>query len=370
MSGALLPPPQLLVAALLAWIPSARRALPWRQARTPYAVWISEVMLQQTQAATVAPYFARWMARFPDLPTLAAAELEDVLKVWAGLGYYARARNLHRMAREVMARHAGCIPADRQALLALPGIGRYTAGAILSLAFGQREPILDGNVRRVLCRVYDIATDPRANATQRQLWDIAAALVMAAPDDRAGDLNEALMELGALICTPGRPACPTCPLASSCLAHDRGVEAARPASSPRKPTPHYTTVAGIIQNAAGAYLLIRRPAAGLLGGLWGFPGGTLQEGETVEAGARRTIAAQIGIAVQPGAPVTRLAHAYTHFRITLHALRCTYVEGQPQPLGCEAVRWVGQDEWSRLAFPAADARIIGMLTDAEPRRTT
>ncbi|MGC8781109.1 MAG: A/G-specific adenine glycosylase [Anaerolineae bacterium] len=353
-----------LTARLLDWIQTARRDLPWRRDRRPYAVWIAEVMLQQTQAATVAAYYERWMRRFPDLATLAAAPLDDVLKAWEGLGYYARARHLHRAARQVMARHGGELPAERQALLALPGIGPYTAGAILSLAFGQRAAVLDGNVRRVLCRIYDVATDPTEAATEAQLWQIAETLVAAVAESAAGPLNEALMELGSLICTPRRPACSTCPVTHLCLAHARGVETERPVARPRARPPHHTAVAGIIQDDGGACLLIRRPARGLLGGLWGFPGGVLNEGEVLEAGICRTIREQIGIEVLPEAAVGRIEHAYTHFRITLHVFRCQIVAGQPQPLQCAAVRWTTPDEWRDLAFPVTDSRIIRTLTDA------
>jgi A/G-specific adenine glycosylase len=362
MSNSISPAPRPLVSHLLDWIRIARRDFPWRRRRDPYAVWIAEVMLQQTQAATVVPYFERWLARFPDLPALAVAPLDDVLKVWEGLGYYGRARNLHRMAGRVMAEHGGQIPGDKRALLALPGIGRYTAGALLSLAFGQAEPVLDGNVRRVLCRVCDIAADPAEAATERQLWEIATALVIAAPAGMAGDLNEALMELGATICTPGKPACAACPVADLCLAHARGVAAARPAVKPKPPAPHHVTVAGVIQDAAGAYLLIQRPAAGLLGGLWGFPGGILREDETLDAGLRRTVQEQIGVEVLPGEPVTRMKHAYTHFRITLHALRGQLVAGEPRPVRCAAVRWVAPGTLPGLAFPVTDAKIIRALT--------
>ncbi len=271
-------------------------------------------MLQQTQVATVVPYFERWMACFPDISSLAVATSDDVLRIWAGLGYYARARNLHRMAQEIVARHGGVIPSEKKALLELPGIGRYTAGAILSLAFGQHEPVLDGNVRRVLCRVYDIADDPSEAATERQLWQLATELVMAAPDDAAGDLNEGLMELGAVICTPGAPDCVACPIAGVCLAHTRGVEAERPVKRPRSRPPHYDAVAAIILDDMGRYLLMQRPAAGLLGGLWGFPGGVLQDGEVVAEGFVRTVREQIGLEVAPGDMIATIRHAYTHFQ--------------------------------------------------------
>jgi len=356
------PPPLGAVASLLlAWVRADRRDLPWRRRRDPYAVWISEVMLQQTQVATVVPYFERWMARFPDISSLAAATPDDVLLIWAGLGYYARARNLHRMAQEIVARHRGTIPSEKKALLALPGIGRYTAGAILSLAFGQREPVLDGNVRRVLCRVYDIADDPTEAATERHLWQLATGLVMAAPEDAAGDLNEGLMELGALICTSGQPDCTACPIITMCLAHARGVEAERPVKRPMARPPHYDAAAAVILDDAGQYLLIKRPAPGLLGGLWGFPGGMLQEGEVVAEGFARTVREQIGLEVAPGDTIARIRHAYTHFRITLHAYRCRIIAGEPQPLRCAAIRWVAAGELSSYALPVTDAKIARVL---------
>ena len=266
-----------------------------------------------------------------------------------------------------MARHDGMIPSEKKALLALPGIGRYTAGAILSLAFGQREPVLDGNVRRVLCRVYDIADDPAEAATERQLWQLATELVIAAPEDAAGDLNEGLMELGALICTPGKPDCAACPLAGQCLAHARGVEAERPAKQPRARPPHYDAAAAVISDEADRYLLIQRPSTGLLGGLWGFPGGVLQEGEVVAEGLVRTVHEQIGLEVGPGDMIARIRHAYTHFRITLHAYRCRIIAGEPQPLRCAAVRWVAVGELTGYALPVTDAKIVQALQrDAPP----
>jgi A/G-specific adenine glycosylase len=356
------PPPASVVASLLlAWVRADRRDLPWRRRRDPYTVWISEVMLQQTQVATVVPYFARWMVRFPDISSLAAATPDDVLRIWAGLGYYARARNLHRMAQETVARHGGVIPSEKKALLALPGIGRYTAGAILSLAFGQREAVLDGNVRRVLCRVYDIADDLTKAATERQLWQLATGLVMAAPEASAGDMNEGLMELGALICTPGLPDCAACPIAGVCLAHARGVETERPVKRPKARPPHYDATAALILDDACRYLLIQRPAAGLLGGLWGFPGGVLREGEVVVEGFARTVREQIGVDVAPGDPVATIRHAYTHFRITLHACRCQIIAGEPQPLRCAAVRWVTAGELTDYALPVTDAKIVHAL---------
>lgn len=355
------PAPASVAADMFAWIAQSRRDLPWRRNREPYAAWVSEVMLQQTQVATVAAYFERWMARFPDVTHLAAASLDDALKAWEGLGYYARARNLHRAAQIVMAEHGGNLPAERQALERLPGIGRSTAGAILSLAFGQRQPVLDSNIRRVLCRLYDIAEDPRTPAVQRRLWALAEGLVQAAPAEAAGDLNEALMELGALICTAAAPQCRSCPLAALCLAHSRGVELNRPAKTVRKPTPHYDVTAGVIANTDGDYLIVQRPLNGLLGGLWGFPGGTAAPDESPEACLRRAVRDQVGLAIEPDAAIIVIKHAYTHFRITLHAWRCRLLSGEPQPLGCATVRWVSPAGLTAYPFPITDQRIIRAL---------
>jgi len=358
-----LPLPHEVTRRLLNWIAQGRRDLPWRRRRDPYAVWISEIMLQQTQVATVIPFFERWLARFPDVQALAAAQLDEVLKAWEGLGYYARARHLHRAAQLIVAQHGGQLPADRKALRALPGIGDYTAGAILSLAFGQAEPVLDGNVRRVLSRVYDVADEVSAATTTRRLWELAAALVAAAPEGRAGDLNEGLMELGALICLPQKPACPVCPLADLCLARRRGTQAARPMKAAAPRTPHYDVVAAVIQDAAGRYLLVQRPADGLLGGLWGFPGGTAAEGEALDAALSRTVAEQTGIQVRPGAALRAIKHAYTHFRITLHPFRAAHTAGEPRPLRCADVRWVAAADLAAYAFPVTDRKIAAQVSE-------
>ncbi len=347
---------------LLTWIAQGRRDLPWRRRRDPYAVWIAEIMLQQTQATAVIPFFERWLERFPDVQALAAAKLDDVLKAWEGLGYYARARNLHRAAQLIVAQHGGQLPEDRQALLALPGIGAYTAGAILSLAFGRAEPVLDGNVRRVLCRVFDIAEDVSAPRVVRHLWELAAALVAAAPPGRAGDLNEGLMELGALVCLPRKPACSSCPLAELCLARARGTQAVRPVKRAVPRTPHYDAVAAVIQDAAGRYLLVQRQAEGLLGGLWGFPGGTATQGEALDAALLRTVAEQTGIEVRPAARLQPIKHAYTHFRITLHPFRAEHIAGEPRPLRCAEVRWAAAADLAAYPFPVTDRKIAAQIS--------
>jgi A/G-specific adenine glycosylase len=330
------------------------------------------MMLQQTQVSTVVPYFERWMARFPDVAALAAASLDDVLKAWEGLGYYARGRNLHRAAQQIATQHGGQIPADRAALLALPGIGRYTAGAILSLAFGKAEPVLDGNVKRVLCRLFDIADDPRETGTEKRLWEWATALVRDAPAGATGDLNEALMELGALVCIPAAPDCPVCPLADFCLAHARGVERERPVKVIKARTPHYDVTAAVIADEAGRYLIVQRPPQGLLGGLWGFPGsaaGECDSGVPALSGASSPLADclaaalrdSLGIEVAVGAALQSIRHAYTHFCITLHPFRCRLLRGAPQDGRYVAFRWASPAELGNYAFPVTDREIIRSL---------
>lgn len=327
-------------------------------------MWVSEVMLQQTQAATVAPYFERWMQRFPDIHTLAAVPLEDVLKAWEGLGYYARARNLHRAARAIIAQYAGQIPANPDALLTVPGIGRYTAGAILSLAFGQPVPVLDGNVRRVLCRVDNITTDPRRTPTEQALWERARSLVESAPEGFYGDLNEALMELGAVVCTPRRPDCPRCPLNQLCLAHALGVEEARPVRSPKPRIPEHRAVAGVIVRPEdGRCLLVRRPYDGLLGGLWGFPSTLLSsDGGAHAKQLARALTEQLAIGTDIGDAVAAVKHAYTHFRVTLEALSCSIVRGEPQTGYYPEVAWSNAAEIETLPLAEIDRKIIAQIS--------
>lgn len=347
-----------LTACLLAWYADQRRDLPWRQTRDPYHIWVAEVMLQQTQVATVMPYYACFLARFPTVTALAAASLDEVLKLWEGLGYYARARHLHAAARQVIAEHGGRVPDTSEELLSLPGVGRYTAGAILSIAYGQDVPALDGNVRRVLSRLFAIEEDVTRGAGRRRLQMLAEGLLL---PGRAGDLNQALMDLGAMVCTPRAPQCAACPLAGDCQAHQMGQETRFPIRRPRRAVPHYEVAAGVVWRADGRFLVARRPLDGLLGGLWEFPGGKQQPGETLQDCLRRELAEELGIEVAVGELLTAVRHAYTHFRITLHAFHCRIVTGQPQALGCADWRWIDLDGVSELAFAAADHQVIAAL---------
>ncbi len=272
-------------------------------------------MLQQTRVDTVIPYFQRWMERFPTLADLADASQQEVLGLWEGLGYYSRARNLHKAAQIVMKNYSGVLPGDIQALSRLPGVGRYTAGAIASLAFGLDAPALDGNIRRVLARLFDVELPAGSPEGQKRLWELALQHL---PHGKSADYNQGLMDLGSQVCTPRLPKCLECPLQEICEANARGLQQARPVRQPKTSPPHFIVTAAVIQRR-GQVLIAQRPAAGLLGGLWEFPGGKLQPGEDLEACLRREICEELDAEVLVGEKLGVFKHAYTHFRITLHA---------------------------------------------------
>ncbi|MCC7264210.1 MAG: A/G-specific adenine glycosylase [Candidatus Latescibacteria bacterium] len=342
---------------LLAWYRAHRRQLAWRQTRDPYLIWISEIMLQQTRVDQMDAYFARFVQAFPTVHDLAAASEDQVLKAWEGLGYYARARNLHRAAREVAAR-GGQLPDTYEGLLALPGVGPYTAAAVSSIAFDRDHPVLDGNVTRVLCRLLRLEADPRQAAVKAAL--IAAGEQLLEPG-QAGDFNQAMMELGARVCTPARPRCGECPVARHCRALAELDDPARlPRKAPRKPRPHYQVAAGLIWK--GDLLLIaQRPSEGLLGGLWEFPGGKQEAGETLEQCLAREIREELAIEIAVDECLAQVEHGFTHFSITLHAFRARYLSGEPQTLGCAAWRWVDPSELGQYAFSRADLQVIEEL---------
>jgi A/G-specific adenine glycosylase len=317
-----------LAKALLAWFRKHARDLPFRRTRDPYAVWLSEIILQQTRVEQGLPYYERFMRAFPTVSDLASADPDAVLKLWEGLGYYGRARRLHQCAREVVDKHGGRFPETAAELQALPGLGPYTAGAVASIAFGEQVPVVDGNVTRVLARLFDLDTDTDTSAGKTLLWDLARTLV---PARHPGDFNQALMELGARVCAPARPACDACPVATHCLARERGTQALRPVRRPKAPVPsHEVVVAAIRKN--GRYLIGKRPEGGLLGGLWEFPGGKVGPGETHEQALLRESREELGVEVKVGGLVATVRHAYTHFRITLSAYRCSLANGTPRPL--------------------------------------
>ncbi|HRD48730.1 MAG: A/G-specific adenine glycosylase [Candidatus Competibacter sp.] len=285
-----------------------RKQLPWQENPTPYRIWVSEIMLQQTQVATVIPYYQRFMERFPDLRTLAGAELDDVLRLWAGLGYYARARHLHQTARLLCERHDGAMPLDLAILQQLPGIGRSTAGAILALAAGQRQPILDGNVKRLLARFGAVAGWPGQSRVQTALWELAERYT---PAQRVADYTQAMMDLGAMICTPRRPHCLACPLADGCAAHAQGREMAYPEPKPRRELPVRATRMLLLRTLEGEVLLERRPPAGVWGGLWSFPECPLEV--DIAAWCQQ----QFGLTVAVKPPWGVIRHGFSHFQLDI-----------------------------------------------------
>lgn len=304
---------------LLAWYDRhGRQDLPWKRVRDPYHVWVSEIMLQQTQVTTVIPYFERFIARFPNVAALAHADINEVLHQWSGLGYYARARYLHQAAGEIMARHHGVFPADLDAVRALPGIGRTTAAAILALAFDQRHAILDGNVKRVLTRYHAIAGPLMARDTEAFLWDLADTYT---PSRRTADYTQAIMDLGATLCRRTEPACEDCPVRYGCRARRAGNPHAYPVTTPRKRVPTKRVHMLIIRDSAGQVLLLRRPPAGIWGGLWGFP-------ETPESDVQGWCRHTLGfdIALEPSWPV--LKHAFSHFRLDITPVPARVIQTQ------------------------------------------
>ena len=323
----------------------------------PYGIWIAEVMLQQTQLAVALPYWTRWMAAFPALEVLAAASLDEVRLKWQGLGYYSRARRLHEAAQLLV---GGPWPRSLEEWMALPGIGRTTAGSILSSAFNLRLPILDGNVKRVLAR---LTAHPRPPARDDALfWSWSEALL---DPLRPRDTNQALMDLGATLCTPRQPDCPRCPWQSHCAAYAAGDPRRWPVTDASKPLPFQVIGVGVVLNEAGEVLIDQRLEEGLLGGMWEFPGGKQEQGETIETCIARELKEELGIAVTVGAELITVDHAYSHKKLRFVVHLCDWVSGEPQPLASQQVCWVRPDALGNYAFPAANAKIIEALLNQQ-----
>jgi A/G-specific adenine glycosylase len=332
---------------LLAWYGRERRELPWRRTKDPYAIWLSEVMLQQTQVATVIPYWERFLARFPTVQALAAAPLEDVLAAWRGLGYYSRARNLHRAAQEVVARFGGRLPSSAEALLTLPGFGRYTAGAVASIAFGEQAPLVDGNVARVLSRLFEVEGLPGDRAREARLWALAGALVQG---ERPGDLNQALMEHGATVCRPESPLCLLCPVRGACLAFQHGRVDELPPAKVRA-APKRLTLALAVWPHEDTLLFARRAEKGLFGGLWELPAAEV-EPEAPDTTAAERLSESLGVPVAAKAALGTVQRQLTHRALTLRLLR---VSGRQRPVrapGFHELRWC----------TPAQAGVLGMST--------
>lgn len=338
---------------LLDFFDERRRDLPWRRDAEPYRVWISEVMLQQTRVETVLPYYERWLRRFPSLADLAAAPLDDVLREWQGLGYYSRARNLHAAARTVRERHGGRLPDSVEALRALPGVGEYTAGAVASIAFGRAEPAIDGNARRVLSRLFDLARPTAARLRERAR--------MIVPADRPGDFNQALMELGATVCVPRKPRCGRCPVEQDCMARMRGTVALRPPPRERPPVPHFEIGTAALVAPGERLLIMRRPGAGLLAGLWCLPGAERRSRESVRAAAARA-ARTLGFETRArnATFLGAIAHAFSHRHETYHVHRFDLADAPDATSATETV-WADARRLDALALPAGQKRIVRLV---------
>ncbi len=345
---------------LIEWFHENRRDLPWRQTSDPYKIWVAETMLQQTQVSKVIPYYNRFILRFPTVQALAKAPLSKVLKAWENLGYYARARNLHKAARQIVRHGNGEFPGEMQTIRALPGIGPYTAAAILSIAFGQDYALVDGNVIRVLTRITRYGGNPRDSQGKKHLARMAEDFLARG---QAGDYNQAVMELGATVCVPTNPHCQECPVAHLCQANLHAEQHLYPVRTPVKKRPHYVIAAGIILQG-DRILIARRPDDGLLGGLWEFPGGKVEDGETPEQAVLREVKEELDVIVRVEKLFTTIKHQYTHFTITLNAFLCQYVSGQPRAIGCTDWRWVKKEELANYAFPRANGKIIEQLLTA------
>ena len=332
---------------LLQWFDvSGRHDLPWQHPRTPYRVWLSEIMLQQTQVRVVVPYFERFIAALPNVRALASATLDEVLALWSGLGYYARARNLHAAAQRCVELHDGELPRDFDALLALPGIGRSTAGAILSQAWNDPFAILDGNVKRVLCRVHGVEGWPGLPAVEKRLWTIATQHVPGVPDGRMADYTQAQMDLGATLCTRNDPGCMLCPLQHDCVALQAGRVDDLPTPKPGKPLPERQTLVLLLRDGEGRVLMQRRPPTGIWAALWSLP-------EHAEADAAHAwIERHVRDGYDSGQAIEPIVHGFTHFRLTLQPIAWHGVVLRAAVQDSPDLRWVGRDELRSLGIPA------------------
>ena len=355
-----------LAGALLDWFSRHQRDLPWRRSYSPYEVWVSEIMLQQTQMERGVAYFKRWMERFPDVHSLAEAREDEVMKHWEGLGYYSRARNLHRAARAVRDLHGGSLPSSPDALQGLPGIGPYTARAIASIAFGADVCVVDANVERVVSRLFDIDLPVKSRQARQLIEGHCAALL---PEGRARAFNQAMMEFGSLVCTPRSPSCDDCPLAAWCRARALGVQEARPVTAKPAPPVFLTMATGVLIHE-GRVLAQKRMADDIWPNLWEFPGGVVEDGETPPQAVIREYLEETALAVDRPTPIASFRHSYTRFRVTMHAFHVE-LRSDPAALTLAAAqehRWATWSEIRSLAFPSGHRQLVRHLDQDGPFR--
>ena len=345
--------------ALLSWYAAHSRNLPWRNSGTPYHIWISEIMLQQTRVDQARPYFERFVTSFPTVQALADSDLDTVLKNWEGLGYYSRARNLHKAAKQLVDEHGGKLPGSYDELLKLPGIGPYTAAAVASIAFGLPYGVLDGNVIRVLSRLICHPDESSSTKSKKVLQALSNKLVAAA---NPGDFNQAMMELGATCCTPRNPTCTVCPVRTHCCALQTESVDFFPVVKKKPPIPHYNIAVGLVKNDRGQFLIRKRPENEMLGGMWEFPGERQENNESLETTITRHFIENYGISVEIDYPVHSLSHAYSHFKITVYAFACQMpAKDQFMFNNKNDVKWVADANFDDFAFHRAHRKLIDRL---------
>ena len=342
---------------LLNWFRVYKRDMPWRGITDPYRIWVSEIMLQQTQVNKVVGYYENFVNRFPDIQTLASASLQDVLKVWEGLGYYARARNLHKAAQLIIKDFNGEIPKDYISFRSLPGVGDYSASAVMSIAFNQLYAAVDGNIKRVLSRLFLLDYPVNDSSSTKDFQEKADSLL---DFDDPGNFNQAMMELGATVCRPQSPTCVVCPVNGFCKAFKEGLQNEYPFRLQTQKTPEHNIAAGIIYKGSDV-LIVQRPLDGLLGGLWEFPNGNLNKGESSDAACIRHITESTNLSVSNLNYITQVKHAYTHFKITVDAFECEYIHGDLQLNGPIDAKWIKVAELKDFPLPKATHKIIEKL---------
>ncbi|MEX0779951.1 MAG: A/G-specific adenine glycosylase [Balneolales bacterium] len=343
---------------LLHWYDDHKRILPWRDTNNAYLIWISEIMLQQTRVDQATPYILRFIERFPTVEKLAEAELHDVLVLWEGLGYYSRARNLHKGAQMVANEFGGIVPETYDKIKSIPGIGDYTAAAVLSIAYNKPHAVVDGNVIRVLARHAGIQGDVRGSAVKQEIQSLADKLL---DKKRPGDFNQALMELGSVQCKPRNPVCEDCPVQTDCVAYQKVMVDVIPYKSPAKKRPHHNIGVGIIHDNRGNVLIARRPESAMLGGLWEFPGGKQEKQESFPDTVARELKEELDVDVQVGDFFMDIKHAYSHFTIHMHAYFCTIKSGSPKPKTSDEIRWLKINELPDYPFPKANRKLTEVL---------
>lgn len=344
--------------SVLNWYAEHKRPMPWRETGDPYKIWISEIMLQQTRVDQAWPYFERFISEFPTVFDLAKANQQQVLKAWEGLGYYSRARNLHAAAKTIVDEYNGKLPESYDEIIKLKGIGPYSAAAITSIAYGKPNAVVDGNVIRVITRYFGIEEDVRSSKTTKQVQQHVDRLISS---EHPADFNQGMMEIGATICKPTNPDCNNCPISYDCVANKTARTDVIPYKSPAKKKPHKHIGVGIIMRNDGKVLIALRPEDAMLGGLWEFPGGKQEKGETIEQTVERELAEELGVEVTAYEESMTLKHVYSHFSITMHAFLCRMISGEPKPKSSQEIRWVEISELEQYPFPKANKKLTEKL---------